>query len=122
MFVERLQPKLRTALAMAALTVAWGGSAAAYVGPSFVQIAGTDGGWKGDQYKNWFKVDGNWIIPRSGVLPSAAVYVNISAFLRCSWSNVVESPVASVLTTDPFDDVDLTTWSVPFPRRVGNHQ
>jgi hypothetical protein len=58
-----------TSIALAAvLLLGTAGVASAYVGASFVQIPGVDGGWKGEHYKSWFKVDGNYWPAPLGVL------------------------------------------------------
>jgi hypothetical protein len=66
MFATRIRPK---SVAIASvLMLGMAGVASAYVGPSFVQIPGTDGGWQGEQYKNWYKVDGNYWPAPLGIL------------------------------------------------------
>src|SRR5882672_2584360 len=47
------------------------------------------------------KVDGKWIIPWSGVVPSAARYVYISTFLRPSSLNVARSVFDRSVMTVP---------------------
>src|SRR5579871_5157508 len=57
---SRLFIAARSVLAAIALSAMGATAASAYVGSSFVQIPGADGGWQGQQYKHWFKVDANY--------------------------------------------------------------
>lgn len=46
--------------AAAAATIVCPGTASAYSGPSFIQIPGIAGSWKGAQYTKWIKADGSY--------------------------------------------------------------
>ena len=48
------------AFAVAALSIAGTDIASAYVGPSFMEVPGVAGGWQGENYKNWVKIDSHW--------------------------------------------------------------
>lgn len=56
-------PRFRVAFAVAyALALAfWGAAPAqAYIGPSFLQVPGVAGGWKGATYKGWVRLEANY--------------------------------------------------------------
>src|SRR5580700_10494270 len=36
------------------------GSAWAYIGASFIQVPGIAGGWQGEKYKDWIRVEANY--------------------------------------------------------------
>ena len=48
------------AFAVAALSIAGTDIASAYVGPSFMEVPGVVGGWQGENYKNWVRIDSHW--------------------------------------------------------------
>jgi type VI protein secretion system component Hcp len=57
---SRLELMLRITLAVAICSLACAGVAAAYVGPSYLQVPGVAGGWKGQDHKNWLRVEANY--------------------------------------------------------------
>jgi hypothetical protein len=50
----------RCTLAVAALSVLGSGVAAAYIGPSYLEIPGLASGWQGPPYRNWVRVEANY--------------------------------------------------------------
>jgi hypothetical protein len=57
---SRLFAAARTMIAAAAFSLVGANAASAYVGDSFMQIPGVDGGWKGENYKDWVKVEADY--------------------------------------------------------------
>lgn len=51
---------VRAFLAAGVLSMAGAGALSAYVGASYIQIPGISGGWQGEQYTDWIKIDAHY--------------------------------------------------------------
>ena len=51
---------VRALIVVGVLAIAGGGVLWGYVGPSYLQIPGISGGWQGELYTDWVKVDANY--------------------------------------------------------------
>jgi hypothetical protein len=57
---SRLLAAARIAIAAGVLSLAGAGTASASIGASFMDVPGVDGGWQGETYKNWVKIEANY--------------------------------------------------------------